>query len=427
MVGIVSESDLVLSDEEADLHLPHYFDIMGGDRLPRLDEGLRGAAQQGLRDQGLGADDRRPGVVERRRRRRDGRPQDRREAPQPPARGRRRRPPRRPRHPGRRAGRARRFARMARATRPDRPRRRRAQLRAAEGGGRARASSSARWSRPTATVTAPTPAPTRAGRRARRGLRSPTAAEAELIGRALSARPAADDGGADAGGARRRARRRGPRSPSGARVPRAWSPNAPAAWGRPARVHVKHDSGMGRLGNRDPARVIALARACAANPNLELAGIWTHFATADEPDSDFFDEQLDRFAVVAEAVRRPSSPTSPSTPPTAPPSSATGARTSTWPAAASPSTASIPFQRTPPSAASRRRSRCTPTSPTSSASPPATAPATAGPGGRRRRHQGRGAAARLRRRRPARPLQQCRGADAAAAAIRSSAPSRWTT
>src|SRR5215475_1595373 len=30
VVGIVSESDLVLSDEEADLHLPHYVNIMGG-------------------------------------------------------------------------------------------------------------------------------------------------------------------------------------------------------------------------------------------------------------------------------------------------------------------------------------------------------------------------------------------------------------
>jgi CBS domain-containing protein len=30
VVGIVSESDLVLGGEEADLHLPHYLDIMGG-------------------------------------------------------------------------------------------------------------------------------------------------------------------------------------------------------------------------------------------------------------------------------------------------------------------------------------------------------------------------------------------------------------
>jgi len=75
------------------------------------------------------------------------------------------------------------------------------------------------------------------------------------------------------------------------------------AQGRPARIHVKHDSGMGRLGNRDPRSVIALARACAEDPDLDLAGIWTHFATADEPDSNFFDEQLRRFTQVAEGVK----------------------------------------------------------------------------------------------------------------------------
>jgi alanine racemase len=75
------------------------------------------------------------------------------------------------------------------------------------------------------------------------------------------------------------------------------------AQGRPARLHVKHDSGMGRLGNRDAGAVVALARACAEDPHLELAGVWTHFATADEPDSDFFDEQLERFSEVAGAVR----------------------------------------------------------------------------------------------------------------------------
>jgi CBS domain-containing protein len=30
VVGIVSESDLVISDSEADLHLPHFINIMGG-------------------------------------------------------------------------------------------------------------------------------------------------------------------------------------------------------------------------------------------------------------------------------------------------------------------------------------------------------------------------------------------------------------
>jgi alanine racemase len=75
------------------------------------------------------------------------------------------------------------------------------------------------------------------------------------------------------------------------------------AQGRPARVHVKHDSGMGRLGNRDGDEVLALLRRCGEDPDIEPAGLWTHFATADEPDSGFFDEQLERFSRVAEAAR----------------------------------------------------------------------------------------------------------------------------
>ncbi len=75
------------------------------------------------------------------------------------------------------------------------------------------------------------------------------------------------------------------------------------AHGHRAKVHVKYDSGMGRLGNSDAAEVLALVKACAEDPNLELAGIWTHLATADEPDSSYFDEQLDRFEEVAAAVK----------------------------------------------------------------------------------------------------------------------------
>jgi alanine racemase len=69
------------------------------------------------------------------------------------------------------------------------------------------------------------------------------------------------------------------------------------------RVHVKYDTGMGRLGERDPDAVLALVDAVAADDRLGLAGLWTHFATADEPDSDFFGEQLGRFAQLAERVR----------------------------------------------------------------------------------------------------------------------------
>jgi len=73
--------------------------------------------------------------------------------------------------------------------------------------------------------------------------------------------------------------------------------------GRMARVHVKLDSGMGRLGERDPDRLIELARACVEDQRMDVVGVWTHFATADEEGDDYMAEQLSRFAPVAEAVR----------------------------------------------------------------------------------------------------------------------------
>jgi alanine racemase len=76
-----------------------------------------------------------------------------------------------------------------------------------------------------------------------------------------------------------------------------------AGLGTEARVHVKHDSGMGRLGARDPDAVVDLARDCAADPALKLAGVWTHLATADEPDTAYMREQLAAFRPVADAVR----------------------------------------------------------------------------------------------------------------------------
>ena len=60
---------------------------------------------------------------------------------------------------------------------------------------------------------------------------------------------------------------------------------------RPARVHVKLDTGMGRLGTRDPAE----ADAAAAQAGDRLTGLMTHFATADELGDAFFGEQLERF------------------------------------------------------------------------------------------------------------------------------------
>lgn len=61
------------------------------------------------------------------------------------------------------------------------------------------------------------------------------------------------------------------------------------------RVHVKLDTGMGRLGTRDATLATELARRAAEHPDVELVGAMTHFATADEPGDAFFGEQLARF------------------------------------------------------------------------------------------------------------------------------------
>ncbi len=66
--------------------------------------------------------------------------------------------------------------------------------------------------------------------------------------------------------------------------------------GRRGHVHVKLDTGMGRFGTRDAGLATRLAIAAAADPNVDLVGLMTHFATADEPGDDFFAEQLRRFA-----------------------------------------------------------------------------------------------------------------------------------
>jgi alanine racemase len=76
-----------------------------------------------------------------------------------------------------------------------------------------------------------------------------------------------------------------------------------AAHGGPARVHVKLDTGMGRLGTRDPDEARRVAAAVTDASGLELVGLMTHFATADEPGDDFFGLQLERFATVASEMR----------------------------------------------------------------------------------------------------------------------------
>lgn len=67
-----------------------------------------------------------------------------------------------------------------------------------------------------------------------------------------------------------------------------------------AAVHVKFDSGMGRLGVcAEEVRALSSQAAAAGS----LAGLMSHFATADEPDTTFFEEQLGRFSRLATELK----------------------------------------------------------------------------------------------------------------------------
>jgi alanine racemase len=77
---------------------------------------------------------------------------------------------------------------------------------------------------------------------------------------------------------------------------------AAGAQGTPVRIHVKFDSGLGRLGTRDRRQAMRVAEAVLAAPALELTGAMTHFATADA-DLEFAARQLEAFAPFVRDIR----------------------------------------------------------------------------------------------------------------------------
>jgi alanine racemase len=64
--------------------------------------------------------------------------------------------------------------------------------------------------------------------------------------------------------------------------------------GSPARVHVKIDTGMGRLGVR-PGNGVEFTRFAASQPGLQLDGVFSHLACAEEPDEGYTRLQFGHF------------------------------------------------------------------------------------------------------------------------------------
>lgn len=77
----------------------------------------------------------------------------------------------------------------------------------------------------------------------------------------------------------------------------------PAAFPRKLKVHIKIDSGMGRLGLLPGDGAVAFIRKAMQIPQVEVEGLFTHFATADDADKTYTLEQFRRFQGVVNALR----------------------------------------------------------------------------------------------------------------------------
>ncbi|MBW1729494.1 MAG: alanine racemase [Deltaproteobacteria bacterium] len=65
--------------------------------------------------------------------------------------------------------------------------------------------------------------------------------------------------------------------------------------GKPAKAHIKVDTGMGRIGFQPEKTAVETIVQIAGLPNVALEGIFSHLAWADNQESDFTDLQFGRF------------------------------------------------------------------------------------------------------------------------------------
>lgn len=79
--------------------------------------------------------------------------------------------------------------------------------------------------------------------------------------------------------------------------------SAAADMKRVARVHVKIDTGMHRVGV-DGKESVEFASTVARLPGIRLEGVYTHFAVATAPADGFTDRQMDAFEAAADGIEK---------------------------------------------------------------------------------------------------------------------------
>lgn len=73
---------------------------------------------------------------------------------------------------------------------------------------------------------------------------------------------------------------------------------------KPLKVHIKIDTGMGRIGLADAEEAIRFINRAMETPGLTVEGLYTHYAKADETDKSYTEAQYRKFADIVDRFRR---------------------------------------------------------------------------------------------------------------------------
>ena len=74
--------------------------------------------------------------------------------------------------------------------------------------------------------------------------------------------------------------------------------------GQQAKVHIKLDTGMSRIGFTDTEESIQVIKEISKLPNINVDGLFTHFACADEIDKTSARRQLSRYHTFADQLEK---------------------------------------------------------------------------------------------------------------------------
>lgn len=74
--------------------------------------------------------------------------------------------------------------------------------------------------------------------------------------------------------------------------------------GKKAKLHIKVDTGMGRIGVRPDQEGLEFVKEAFQTPGIEVEGIFTHFARADEADKTAANKQLNKFQAFLSMIKQ---------------------------------------------------------------------------------------------------------------------------